>query len=579
MFDVPALGLLSILYLPNTCIAAWRSDAGPGNAINHDIRDLNGSHNWESGCPQLSPLLPKKSENLSLMDEYLASAEFFKASVQRVSQAVRIDTTSNDDMRNLPGNHSAWNHMYNFSRYLKDTFPFIHESLTLDRINTHGLVYTWQGKNSSLHPTILLAHQDVVPVQPETENHWTHPPFSGDFDGTYVWGRGAFDCKSTLIASLEAVEQLLEAGYAPERTVVLAFGFDEEISGDQGAKHIAKSLERRYGEDGVALLIDEGPGIFQSLIPGSSYALPGLAEKGYLDVEVVVHMRTGHSFMPPKHNSITVMAELIRKLEESPFQVQLHNTNPILDTILCLGQHEPRAAPILSGMNWNVIKQIAKYITSGNEFLGLLAAFPPFTQPLIRTTQSSSIISGGLKANIVPERTSLIINHRIVHGTTVNDVKDHLTQVVRTFVEGFNGENHEKGFLRFIGWDQEHEDIDTISLRTRPGYSEPSPITPSSVDGTTPYSVLHGTIQALYGADITVVVPFVAPASTDSRHYNKLTKHIFRFSPGSDVADATDNVHHSHAHGTDERVNMRGHVNAVRWYSMFIRNMDEANLD
>lgn len=99
------------------------------------------------------------------------------------------------------------------------------------------------------------------------------------------------------------------------------------------------------------------------------------------------------------------------------------------------------------------------------------------------------------------------------------------------------------------------------------------------MDGTTPYSVVHGTIQALYGADITMVAPLVLPASTDSRHYHKLTKHIFRFSPGNDGADATDNQYHSNAHGTNERVNMRGHVNAVRWYSMFIRNMDEADLD
>lgn len=60
---------------------------------------------------------------------------------------------------------------------------------------------------------------------------------------------------------MEAVEELLKVGFTPERTVILAFGFDEEISGYQGAKHIALHLMKRYGEDGVALLIDEGPGI------------------------------------------------------------------------------------------------------------------------------------------------------------------------------------------------------------------------------------------------------------------------------------------------------------------------------
>ena len=57
-----------------------------------------------------------------------------------------------------------------------------------------------------------------------------------------MWGRGALDTKSTLIALLEAVESLLAAGYQPERTILLAFGHDEEIGGANGAKRIAETL-------------------------------------------------------------------------------------------------------------------------------------------------------------------------------------------------------------------------------------------------------------------------------------------------------------------------------------------------
>lgn len=72
------------------------------------------------------------------------------------------------------------------------------------------------------------------------------------------------------------VETLLEKGFFPTRTVVLAFGFDEETSGlfvsllsqcllnivsycgDQGAGKIGDYLLEQYGENSFALLVDEG---------------------------------------------------------------------------------------------------------------------------------------------------------------------------------------------------------------------------------------------------------------------------------------------------------------------------------
>ncbi|KAJ4415769.1 hypothetical protein N0V82_007131 [Gnomoniopsis sp. IMI 355080] len=143
----------------------------------------------------------------------------------------------------------------------------------------------------SLKPVILMAHQDVVPVQMETDD-WKYPPFDGHWDGSYVWGRGSTDCKNTLIASLEAVEELLRAKFTPKRTVILSYGFDEEISGTQGAKNIVKDLLDVYGEKGIAVVIDEGPGIMRSW-SGSIAAFPAVSEKGYVDVDISVNMQAG----------------------------------------------------------------------------------------------------------------------------------------------------------------------------------------------------------------------------------------------------------------------------------------------
>ena len=96
--------------------------------------------------------------------------------------------------------------------------------------------------------------QDVVPVDPDTVDKWIHPPYSGHFDGERIWGRGSADDKNALIATLSvsslvsviacsdvpdsaAVEYLVSASFEPTRTLVLAFGIDEESSGQQVCDH------------------------------------------------------------------------------------------------------------------------------------------------------------------------------------------------------------------------------------------------------------------------------------------------------------------------------------------------------
>ena len=43
-----------------------------------------------------------------------------------------------------------------------------------------------------------------------------------------------------MIAQLGAVEELLQAGYKPKRTLWMAFGHDEEVGGVEGVAHIGR---------------------------------------------------------------------------------------------------------------------------------------------------------------------------------------------------------------------------------------------------------------------------------------------------------------------------------------------------
>lgn len=63
-------------------------------------------------------------------------------------------------------------------------------------------------------------------------------------------------------------------------------------------------LEQKYGADSMALIVDEGGGL--SEVFGQMFALPAVAEKGYLDVELQVQTLGGHSSVPresPTSNS------------------------------------------------------------------------------------------------------------------------------------------------------------------------------------------------------------------------------------------------------------------------------------
>jgi hypothetical protein len=132
--------------------------------------------------------------------------------------------------------------------------------LTREVIAGYSLLYTWPGTDPALLPTAFLAHLDVVPIAPGTEGQWTEPPFAGKIAGGFLWGRGVLDDKASLMGLMEAVERLATDGYRPKRTLLFAFGHDEEVGGKEGAKAISTALEAR----GVRLeaVFDDGQAVF-----------------------------------------------------------------------------------------------------------------------------------------------------------------------------------------------------------------------------------------------------------------------------------------------------------------------------
>lgn len=513
-------------------------------------------------CAQIDPLWPtKKTDALSQMEEYLYSAKFGNESVARLAGVVQIPSESYDDLGPV-GEDKRWDTMYDVAAYLEKTFPLVHSKLALEKVNTHGLLYTWQGSDKSLKPTVLMAHQDVVPVAAATINQWTHPPYSGYFDGHFLWGRGASDCKNTLTGILESVETLIGAGFEPKRTVILSFGFDEEASGLQGAGALSKAIMERYGPDSIGIIVDEGGGTTPAW--GTFFVTPGVAEKGYIDVDVIVRMPGGHSSIPPPHNGIGVMSELITLVENNRYEPYLADENPFIGMLQCGAAYGPEfpskwkkllpsGCKDKSHKKQKLAKEVAK---SGDQF-----------KYLFTTSVAVDIIGGGVKANALPERTTALINHRVNVGEHSTDVQKHLTKLAAQVANKYN--------LTLHAFNDDEETPSSITLSSKGRHTlEPAPVTPTETDGVTPFTVLAGTTRALYGEKM-IMAPALMTGNTDTRYYWDLTKHIFRYSPGFDPEDdgALGNIH-----TVNERVSIVNHLGVIRWYSMFLRNIDEAEL-
>ena len=132
-----------------------------------------------------------------------------------------------------------------FRKFLENTYPLTHSKLAQEIVADYSLLYTWQGKNPSLKPIILMAHMDVVPIEEATRSMWSFDPFAGIVKDDFIWGRGTIDDKINLVSIFESIEKLLKENFQPERTILLAFGHDEEIGGKGAIAIAALLLENR----------------------------------------------------------------------------------------------------------------------------------------------------------------------------------------------------------------------------------------------------------------------------------------------------------------------------------------------
>jgi carboxypeptidase PM20D1 len=323
------------------------------------------------------------------------------AAADRLGAAVRLKTiASRDDVDASAAEFLALHAL------LQASFPKAHAVLQREVIGKYGLVYTWPGTDPKAAGIGLMAHQDVVPIAPGTEGDWQQQPFSGVLKDGFVWGRGSWDDKGNLMSMMEAVELLAASGFKPRQTIYLIFGQDEEISGLRGALQIAKLFQQR----GIHLqfVVDEGLLITEGLLAGLSKpaALVGVAEKGYLSVQLTASATPGHSSMPPPEagqSAIGMMSVALARLEDQQMPLAVRGlSREMFETI----------APEMNGMNRVFLSNLWLFKPVIEQQLQRGAS----TSALMRTTTALTIANAGNADNVLPGRASATVNFRLAGG-------------------------------------------------------------------------------------------------------------------------------------------------------------------
>lgn len=447
-----------------------------------------------------------------------------EAAARHLSEAIQFRTITITAGDPRPGTEGPWLDLH---AWLETTYPAAHAAMTRETVADYTLLYTWQGSDPSLAPLLMMAHQDVVPVNIGTEGDWTAPPFSGDIVDGVIYGRGAIDDKGSLVGLMEAADALAASGFQPRRTIHFLFGHDEEVSGSGAEAGIALLKSR-----GVApiMAVDEGFMVINpSPLSGGPMAYIGVAEKGYLTVSITAVAEGGHSSTPPRESAAVRLSRAIVALDENQMPADFSRP-PVKE----LFEASAPTMPFLQKM------ALANLWLFGGMVEAQMAEIPA-GNAMIRTTTAPTMLTGSAKENVLAQRATAIVNFRIHPNDTEEDVVEHVRDVTSD-IEGLVIERGVGG-IRGQG---------------------ASPVSPTDTYG---YGALAAVArEAGSGAD---VAPGLVLGATDGRYATAITDNVYRFVPAVLTPDELTGFH-----GTNERTKVENVARMARGYAQFILAMD-----
>ena len=428
------------------------------------------------------------------------------AAVDFLAQLVRCKTVSYND-------HTQEDdaEFHKLISLLPTLYPRVFDVCSVNQLPDRALLLRWPGKNHG-DPAVLMAHYDVVPVNEET---WEKPPFAGIIENGHLWGRGTLDTKATFNGIFSAANYLIGKGFQPENDIYFAFSGGEEVNG-KGAPNIVQYFIDHHIQP--AIVVDEGGAVVENVFPGVKQpcGLIGIAEKGMMNVQYRTVSAGGHASAPKPHTPVGVLSAACKKVEDHPFKA--HIAGPAGQMFDTLGRYSSLLYRIIFANMWCfgwIIDLLGK--TSGGEM-----------NALVRTTVAFTQMEGSSARNVIPPEARMVANMRLNPQDSVASALAYLKKTVN------------------------NQDVEITVLES----FEPSPISETACPA---WDKVASAVASTWPGCI--VSPYLMVQCSDSRHYGRISNHVYRFSAMDMTAEERASIH-----GNNEKIRLESIAKAVEFY-------------
>src|SRR5579864_1667728 len=321
---------------------------------------------------------------------------------QYLADLIRLDTS------NPPGNESK---VASYLKQVADSNGIPAELLGNDpkRLN---LVARLKG-NGKNKPLLLMAHSDVVPAE---RKQWTVDPFGGEVRDDYLYGRGALDTKSLLAAELAVMVEIKRRNLKLSRDLILLSEADEEA----GSSGIQWLIQHGWPKIEAEFAFNEGGSAWESK-NGTRVFLIQTAEKIPTRVVLTARGPAGHGSLPRSDNPVLRLSRALVKLADADQPVRLSGTTRRYLRELSAFPEYDWLAPLLPRLDNAATVQAAA---------GQIRTRDPELDAALRTTVTPTMLSAGIKINIIPSTAEAQVDVRRLPNETVEEVLARFRQIV-----------------------------------------------------------------------------------------------------------------------------------------------------
>src|ERR1700712_4217324 len=252
-----------------------------------------------------------------------------------------------------------------------------------------------EGANPDAPALVVPGPLDFFPA---IADDWSVDPFGGEIRDGMVWGRGAVDMKNMDAMILTALGEILGSGRQPARDLIVAFFADEEAGGVFGSHYLVSEHPELF--EGAAEAISEVGG-YSIDLEGKRAYLVQTGEKALIWVKLIAHGRAGHGSQINAENAITRLAAAVARIGSQEWPVKLtKTTRQLLDAVAAILGRDPQRV-------------------SAEELAIATGTASRFISATLRTTTNPTLLAGGYKVNVIPDRAEAMIDVRVLPGDEV----------------------------------------------------------------------------------------------------------------------------------------------------------------